>query len=94
MSKRKLKIRIPNNTQENYIPRIKRLKSEDIKNLIKYTDNGFEKEIASLLNKTKIDYNLISDSYGNNLLHLADTTKCIQIYTSSKIKNIHINTNI
>jgi hypothetical protein len=23
-----------------------------------------------------------------------DTTKCIQIYTSSKIKNIHINTNI
>ena len=24
----------------------------------------------------------------------ADTTKCIQIYTSSKIKNIHININI
>mgnify|MGYP003972401361 CR=1 FL=1 len=26
--------------------------------------------------------------------NLPDTTKCIQIYTSSKIKNIHINTNI
>jgi hypothetical protein len=25
---------------------------------------------------------------------VADTTKCIQIYTSSKIKNIHININI
>jgi len=25
---------------------------------------------------------------------LPDTTKCIQIYTSSKIKNIHININI
>jgi len=24
----------------------------------------------------------------------SDTTKCIQIYTSSKIKNIHININI
>jgi endonuclease/exonuclease/phosphatase family metal-dependent hydrolase len=27
-------------------------------------------------------------------IYKADTTKCIQIYTSSKIKNIHINTNI
>jgi len=26
--------------------------------------------------------------------YLSDTTKCIQIYTSSKIKNIHININI
>ena len=26
--------------------------------------------------------------------NLSDTTKCIQIYTSSKIKNIHININI
>jgi len=25
---------------------------------------------------------------------VSDTTKCIQIYTSSKIKNIHININI
>jgi len=25
---------------------------------------------------------------------ITDTTKCIQIYTSSKIKNIHININI
>jgi len=30
--------------------------------------------------------------YAHN--RLTDTTKCIQIYTSSKIKNIHINTNI
>jgi hypothetical protein len=30
----------------------------------------------------------------NKRVILADTTKCIQIYTSSKIKNIHINTNI
>jgi len=34
-------------------------------------------------NKTKYD-----NIYGS------DTTKCIQIYTSSKIKNIHININI
>jgi len=43
-----------------------------------------------------------SDNYGECILTLkghtsyvlSDTTKCIQIYTSSKIKNIHININI
>jgi len=29
-----------------------------------------------------------------NLVRSTDTTKCIQIYTSNKIKNIHININI
>jgi len=29
-----------------------------------------------------------------NKKHCPDTTKCIQIYTSNKIKNIHININI
>jgi len=28
------------------------------------------------------------------IINCPDTTKCIQIYTSSKIKNIHININI
>jgi len=31
---------------------------------------------------------------GKELNIIPDTTKCIQIYTSSKIKNIHININI
>jgi hypothetical protein len=31
---------------------------------------------------------------GRENCKITDTTKCIQIYTSSKIKNIHINTNI
>ncbi len=34
------------------------------------------------------------DSVGTGLVGAPDTTKCIQIYTSSKIKNIHININI
>jgi transposase len=37
---------------------------------------------------------LIKKKFKIDLHHTTDTTKCIQIYTSSKIKNIHININI
>jgi len=35
-----------------------------------------------------------TDIFGYVCASVSDTTKCIQIYTSNKIKNIHININI
>jgi len=52
--------------------------------------------LIGLLKKHTINILIMEIKFGFIIIVwiIADTTKCIQIYTSSKIKNIHININI
>jgi len=57
---------------------------------IKYIEKKYIRGIAIYIIITKI----IPTCFFIYVILYTDTTKCIQIYTSSKIKNIHININI
>jgi hypothetical protein len=77
------KIESKNRNELNNYKIIKRLNI--IKKHLSYDNNYVNENL-----KTPVKYNCDVLVVGGG----PDTTKCIQIYTSSKIKNIHININI